>query len=173
MQFQEAEATLAAIRQLISNKLRGPDLPPSLVDIVTKLCELFAIADEAQRHNLVSQADYKSSFVLFGFARWMAIQAIRTGSREFLTSGVIALLLEDQKFDARDTLMVFALLVHSAAKLLLDPATFYAPTVSLGEPSTQKLLTAFLARTPATQRIDLFNARESGAGRDFTYLALS
>lgn len=172
VRMDEARNILTEFGKLEVAKLRGSTLPPALVDQVKRLCQLFTAAGDAQRHALISGIEYRSSFVFFGFTREMAAQAVRKRSGELLIDGLLALIIENLRFDARDSLMVLALLVHSTAKLKLEPKSFYSNIVRFAQPPTQKVILDFLDRPPDAQRIELFNARESGEGEEFTYLGL-
>lgn len=144
-------------------------LPPDAVASVDTLVDLFASGGPDVRRQLNCEVDYRISFVFFMYAGQLAEQSVRDQNQALLTRGLIALAVENDTFDWRDSLSVLAQLYHSAQKLLLDADELFRRTADISNQPFRDTLLAFVDRSTAAKSIKAFGLKESSPPAPFCY----
>jgi hypothetical protein len=86
--------------------------------------------------------------------------------------GLVALSIEDCKFDWRDSLMVLCRLYHSAVKVGANPTELFQRVAAMSAPRTGELFLSFLSRKPELKDIAVFGWKEgTGADGKFRYVS--
>lgn len=84
---------------------------------------------------------------LFTFAERMAILGVREHSIQRIFEGLIALAIEDFRYDYREALLILSLLYHSASKISADPLNLFDKAAMFASRETANRLRDF-ARHP-------------------------
>jgi len=94
------------------------------------------------------------------FAKAMAVESIREYSEGKILSGLLALAIENCKFDSRDSTIVLSLVFHSAQKLSIDTTALFERVAELSAPDAANLFRNFVTRAVAERSIALFGYKE-------------
>jgi hypothetical protein len=106
------------------------------------------------------------------YARAMAVEAVREREEEKVFKGLIALVVENQVFDWRDSMTVLVLLHHSAAKIGMDPSKLFERAAAISTPQTGDGFLQFSARTPENLALAKFGYREgTDSEGNFAYVS--
>lgn len=84
---------------------------------------------------------------LFTFAERMAILGVREHSIQRIFEGLIALVIEDLRYDSREALLILSLLYHSASKISADPINMFDKAAMFASREMANILSDF-ARYP-------------------------
>jgi hypothetical protein len=128
----------AALNQAISD----PQISP-LDKTIADECKRYADAGEAERVELRRYA--RPSCTLLLFAQRMAVRAMRERSVNDVRLGMLALSIEDQRDDFRDTVGSLAFLLHATRRISADFPSLAANAANLSSPRTADLLRTFAA----------------------------
>jgi hypothetical protein len=90
----------------------------------------------------------------------MAIEAVRERDEVKVFKGLVALAIENQAFDWRDSLAVLTLLFHSAIKIGVDAPNLIHRVATISSSQTSAYFLQFLARTPENRDIAKFGYKE-------------
>jgi len=106
------------------------------------------------------------------FSGQLAEMAVQYNSEEYLKQSLIALLIENCKFDARDTMVSMSEVFHSAQKIGMRGNEFFLSMTSISGTEMSEQLRSFALRDPANQNIRLFGLKE-GKSQDgkFAYVS--
>jgi hypothetical protein len=144
-------------------------LPNELDNQISDFVKVFIRSEAAGRELILRKSTEKNSFALIIFAERMAVLAVREQSRERLLEGLIALIIEGFKFDYRDTMMVFAPLLHSARKIGVDPVELFNEAASHAKNLVSEYLIDFLKRSPNDQSLKAMGFKEVATPEGFKY----
>jgi hypothetical protein len=154
-------------------RTRGPHMPPELVGKIKALSDVFASATSEERRAMTCLVQPSFSFIFLWFAKEMAIQPIRQNSQQTIIDGVTALLIEDCKFDRRDSTVPLALLYQSAEKLGLNTNLLFTGAVQMASVVGTEFVLEFLRRPSATKSIEAFGYAEGEDSGGFMYVPSS
>ncbi len=142
-------------------------LPCPLDDEISEIVNAFLQAAPAEREAAYGKVNRSSLFL--GFSERMAILAVRKNSERPLFEGLIAHVIEDFRFDARENLVRLSLLYHSASKIGLDPIALFDRAAALATPKAAKYIRDFARRSPELRRIEAMRFRETITPEGFSY----
>jgi hypothetical protein len=154
-------------------RTRGPHIPLELASKIKALCDVFASAGSEERSAMISLVQPSFSFVFLWFAKEMAIQAVRQNSQQAIVDGVTVLLIENCKFDGRDSTVPLALLYHSAETLGLNTNVLFTSAAQMTNHKATQFILEFLRRPPATKSIEAFGYAEGQDSSGFMYVPSS
>ena len=151
--------------------MKSRTLTPELMDIITTLCKEYVAGSEEDRAKMRSLVTSETSFLFLMFSRQLAEMAVQYNSEEYLKQSLIALLIENCKFDARDTMVSMSEVFHSAQKIGMRGNEFFLSMTSISGTEMSEQLRSFALRDPANQNIRSFGFRE-GKNQDakFAYV---
>lgn len=102
-------------------------------------------------------------------ARIMAIFAVWDSSKQWIESGLLALVFENAQSDSRVTLTHFAMLNHAAKKIGADFDQMARTLIDQLGPDLTEWLSAFVARIEERRAIEAFGYREVVRGGKFDF----
>lgn len=105
--------------------MKSRTLTPELMDIITTLCKEYVAGSDEDRAKMRSLVIFEISFLFFMFSGQLAEMAVQYNSEEYLKQSLIALLIENCKFDARDTMVSMSEVFHSAQKIGMRGNEFF------------------------------------------------
>ena len=166
--YTDRESQLAYIQSCFDKgnaNANFPDVTP-LDRIVENVCTLYQDATPKQRPLVRPSLPQNASFVLQHFAWRMAVRALRERSRQTLRLGLTAVVIEDAKFDFRDTLRSLAIVHHVAMNIQIDPVELFQEAVAI---STERTGADYLVVPSSRRRIKIhfqvFSSRRLGRVR--------
>ncbi len=112
---EKLNAIVAADRSHLSDESRS---------LIEQLCRHF-LDDPAQVDPSVLSLSRDTRSVLLQYGGLCAVEAIRENSRDRLTGGLTALVIENGTLDIRDTVRALAKFFHSASLLGVDTAELF------------------------------------------------
>lgn len=163
------ESELDALRREHTRGYEQEPIPVELDARISRLVNTFINASEQQRERIIALITIKHSFTLLQFSERMAVLAVREDSRKLLLEALLALVIEDFKYDWRDSLMRFTLINHSAEKIGTQPARLFAEAAAYAHPEVAEALLKFPARSPASKSLEAMKYRESFGPDGFEY----
>lgn len=128
--------------------------PTSLpLDIaIADVCREFARTDDGDRAAVRRSISMDEFYTLLTFGRRSAVFGIRDQSAERVRDGLMAIsMIEADRVDFRDILVVLSFLHHAAARVNADTSVLFHDAAAFAEPELAKLVTEFAARAPADQ----------------------
>src|SRR5690242_13231031 len=129
-------------------------LPCPLDERVEALTEAFLAGDDPERRRIIATFGKEQAFVLVVFAERMAILGLRTGSRDRLLKGLVALAIEGFNLDWQETLPPLSLLNHSAEKIGADAAALLEEVARHSPYHAARQFWNFAERTPKEKAIE-------------------
>jgi hypothetical protein len=100
------------------------------------ICDRYIGALPDERAKIRSMITPEILFLFFMYAGLMAVQAVRELQREKVFQGLVALVVENQAFDWRDSMMALAKLRHSAVKFGADPSQLFQRAAAISTSQT-------------------------------------
>lgn len=130
-----------AIRQ----QFRGQpeEFRPRYRRLTEAMMRRFLEMSDQERHSFFEELTREDSGLLFGISRSAATASIVEGNSERLQWGLLALIMENQKHDYRETLMELTLLDHSAQKLQVELETVFDPFKAYASEATSDLFQSY------------------------------
>jgi hypothetical protein len=146
------------------------DLSPSPVDMaIEQVIDHYVALPPDQRNAILQAFGPHHSFTLLIFAMRMAMLAVRERSAYRVTRGLLALVIENARFDSREDLIMLSLLNHSAEKIEADPAALFEQAALVATPSMARALRDFAQRPAGLKRIESMGFREVDGSDGFRY----
>jgi len=149
-----------------------PEFRRTLESNIRELCHIFSAADAGMRSDIASYVDDKFSFAFLWFAKLTAEKAIRESCPEAIWEGLMAILIENFKFDCRETISRLPLLYHSATKLGLDCADLFARASKLAVSSEVGRIVHDFPLRLTGRSLGSFLYEETGSGASFAFRKL-
>lgn len=143
-------------------------IPSPLDDMIEALVREFIALAPAERKVVATLAPLPP-FAMFAFSERMATAAVRHDLLGDLLAGLIALVLEGFRYDARENLPILALHHDAALRLRVDPAPVFAEAASYATPDAARWIIGFLDREPAHVSLAEMGYRVMGEGSEFRY----
>ncbi len=137
--------------------------------VISSLIELYIKSELAERMWIASQLGNKYWSTLTVYAERMAIWAVRLKQPELILKGLLALALDDGRFDPRENILIMAPLYHSATKLGLDPKPLFLQTADIAGPCLGPVLRAFPDRPESNRDLASMGYIEQYTSEGFTY----
>lgn len=132
-------------------------------DVLTEILT----SDEETRFQLMKTWSKSESSALLSFARSMATRAVRKRSFDAVRFGVLALLLENRKEDARETISTLCLLCRSASIIGASFESVVDESLHYGVQETADVFAQYCKS--GSRNISSFGFRELGEGSSFRY----
>jgi hypothetical protein len=105
------------------------------------------------------------------YAGAAAVQPVRERDEEKIFKGLVALSVENQVFDWRDSMMVLFRLHHSALKIGADPSKLFRRVAAISSSRTGDNLLEFATRTAESLDLAKFGFKEgTDSYGNFTYV---
>ena len=143
---------------------------PTETDVtVTSLVTWARTASFSELADLSRRLTDAHSFTLLCYAERMANLAVRSGTREPLENGLLAVALEAARVDWREDILILSLLYRSASKVGINAEELFrgAAGSAVGELAT--IIRDFPSRPEASRSIEAMGYRESTSPEGFTY----
>ncbi len=132
-------------------------ISPSERETDQKLAEFltaFSLADTSSREHMRSRMTMDDFYQLMTFSKRMAVFGLRTGNRERLKLGMIAVAAIDvNRVDYRDPMLALSLICHSADRNAVDAQNLMYEVLGLGMPKTAELMSGLVDRSPEQRNI--------------------
>ena len=162
----------AAIREFASpfpDYYPAEPYPCHLDETVSRLVDLYVKSGPAERTWIVSQLgnEYWSTFTVY--AERMAVWAVRLKQPELILKGLLALALDDGRFDDREDILIMAPLYHSAVKLGLDPKPLFLQAADVAGPGLATTLLQFPDRPESNRNLASMGYVETTGPEGFGY----
>lgn len=106
--------------------------------VLEALCDLYKACSCETR--LLVREHMKGLGSCVHFASRAAVRALRGGTKQEITRGLTALVIEDVCFDFRETLVALAMLQHAAIKIVVDYEREYQHACLCASPATSVFL---------------------------------
>ena len=136
------------------------------------ICDHYLRASADERARIRSMVTPEISFLFFMYAKAMAVDAVREREEDKVFKGLIALVVENRVFDWRDSMIVLALLHHSASKIGADASQLFHRAATISTPQTSEGFLQFSARTPENLDLAKFGYQEGTDSEDnFAYVS--
>jgi hypothetical protein len=141
-----------------------------IYEAVAPLVRFFENADLSTRIAITDGLSVNAKDQLVGYARHMAVLAVREGSSARVQEGLTALAIEaGGGGDWRESVSYLALLYHSALKLGMDAPVAFEQAASLSVTNFQEAIRSFPLRAPRDRDIEFFSRREVMTKDGFDY----
>lgn len=167
---EQVNFLVSRLRTLSPSQLQSRDLPEDVVRVVDALILLFEDSDQLGRNRVLASLTPDVSFIFFCYAGMTAVNAVRQHAPRLLEKGILALGLENLRFDARDTICALAQISHSAGVLCLSPESWYAAVIPILPQPFAEQLVEFLSRPPEMRELRRFGFVAQGSSSDFDYV---
>jgi hypothetical protein len=168
--LSKTDPEITQLVQQISQSDYDLNLTSSPIDAaIEKVIRQFATLPPEQRSGIVQAFGSQHSFTLLIFTMRMALLAVRERSAQRVTQGLLALVIENARYDSREDLIMLSLLNHSAEKIGADPVVLFEQAALVATPQMAEHLKAFLQRAPGLKRIESMEFREVEAPDGFRY----
>jgi len=137
--------------------------------LVSEVLDMFRRANPDERAWLSAQfrSDHSSTFTCY--AERMAIWAVRLKQPELILKGLLALALDDGRFDDREDILIMAPLYHSAVKLGLDPKPLFLQAADVAGPGLATTLRQFPDRPESNRNLASMGYIETKSPEGFGY----
>lgn len=136
---------------------------------ISGLVHAFMQAPLAEREQVISHMHEDYSDWLFAFSVRMAALAVREDSRQHLLEGLVALVLEDYRYDYRDNVVCLGPIYHSAVKIGIDPIKLFAEAASFANNRASDVIANFPSRPPEKRGLKAMGYKESSGPDGFRY----
>lgn len=136
---------------------------------ISELINVFMQAAHDERLRMINNMQGENSGFLFAFGERMAALAVREHSGQRLLEGLVALVLEDYKFDPRDNIVCLAPLYHSAVKIGVDPVSLFTKATSYAKNEAADAIAHFPSRPPELRSLESMGYKESYGPDGFRY----
>ncbi|MCX6345998.1 MAG: hypothetical protein NT018_13160 [Armatimonadetes bacterium] len=147
-QFGRLEDAVRTLKEAGNNSYYASPIPNDVDEMVGAIVVTYTSMPSEERARLISECGGGEADILMIYARRMAALAVRANNPELVSRGLIALVIEDARFDYRDTLVALTLLHHSARKLKAEPGELFTNAAETASPKTAELILRF-ARSPS------------------------
>jgi hypothetical protein len=170
--LRELPSTYDALRQ------HGRTEPPSSTDErFERVLAFYTTVDDDERRQEVRRRldehfedQATLSHFLLGFGKRMAVLAIRTMDASKLFPGLLALVLEDLRFDDRDTLVHLSFLQHAALKVGAESLSLLRRAEQYGSPQCRELFRQVARRRPRLSSIKGMGYEEGTSEHGFVFV---
>jgi hypothetical protein len=143
--YAAAESFLEAARIPRSRPYVEFPYPSELDQLISQLVSLYPIATDAERAEARQVLTHQiASDCLQAFVLRMAAQGCRRTDPALIAAGLMALVLEDERSDYRETLMVLSVVINAAVRIGADLVEMIDRAAEVATPKTAKTLRVVL-----------------------------
>lgn len=135
-------------------------LAPEFLAAASELCDLYVSASHEERAEIRSTISLTGANMMRGYASIIATEAVRQNPPDLIRKALIALSIEDCKFDYRDSTFCLSMVFNSAVKLGMDVPQVFNEVVAISGAQGAKLLLNWLGREPKLQALSAFYIAE-------------
>jgi hypothetical protein len=147
-------------------------LTPEQEDWVLFICDRYLSGSPQERESIRSLVTPEMSFLFFMYAGVAAVRAVREQDEKKVFNGLVALSVENQVFDWRDSIMVLVQLHHSAVKIGADVSKLFHRAAAISSLRTGEGFLEFSARTSESLDLAKFGYKEgTDSHGNFVYIA--
>jgi hypothetical protein len=136
---------------------------------ISKIINIFVNSPSDGRRELIDALNSDHTFVLLAFAERMAALGVRERSRQRLFEGLIAIVIENFRYDTRENILILSLLNHSCVKIGVDPVELFREAASFADQEAADELNQFVKRPPESKGIKSMGYKEVMAQDGFRY----
>lgn len=136
------------------------------------LLRAFVAAGPSERHRAISDValSTRDSQVLLCFGGRMAANAVRERNPRAVLAGLLAVTLEGERYDSRESTIAIALLHDAARRIDADASALFQEAALYGvTKASAKHLLAFLNREERDTQLRVFGYRTVSASDGFMY----
>lgn len=153
---------------LLAEKLSSPaangylkqELPCELDSLATSIVTDYIHGSENERSFIRSSFNVDQSFGWLAYAERLASLALKENSKQNILYGLVALVIEGFKLDARENILILSLLNNSATKLGVDPTIIFNEASRIAPPSIASYLHDFSNRILEKKNIETMRYQE-------------
>jgi len=144
--------------------------PSNLDDLAEKMIDLYLAAAENERV-LVRRllTDNASSNCLQAFVLRAATQGVRRMYAETIFKGLMALVIEDERSDYRESIMLSSVIINAAVRVHTDPVELFDRAIVHSTPRMSKALVQYLGDYRRTKNSGLMGHRGEMTDEGFVY----
>ena len=146
--------------------------PTPLDEVLDAVVTGFQSMSDSERRSWLGSIPIsgRDSQILLTYATRMATQVLREGSTGRLTNGLVAHIIEGERDDWRENVMVLTLLFDAAKKLGVDPLPMFDHVASMapGDPAAETL-GGFHKRKPEVLTIESMGYRTAMSAQGVRY----
>jgi hypothetical protein len=162
MKSDVIEETFTKLRLLkVADLRKTRTLSQEQQGYVQLICDRYLAGLPDDRARIRSMVTPNISFLFFMYAGCMAVEAVRERQEQKISKGLVAIAIENQVFDWRDSMVVLVRLYHSAARIGSDPVELFRRVAAISTAQTSKELLQFSARTPESLDLAKFGFKEA------------
>jgi len=144
-------------------------LPCDLDARVEALIDAYVKNSASVKSEITTAIGPEQTFGLLAFAERMAILSVRQKSREPLMKALLALVVEGFRCDAREDILVLALINHSAIKVGADPKQLFGEAAGHASTEVAQYLREFAERRHEDKSIQAMGYSEEMTSDGFNY----
>ena len=148
---------------------RNREMLTAVLPQVDQLCRLYVLLDSQERSEVSARVERGISGTIMALAKSYSVDAVTDKSPEKIFLGVVALVIEDLHFDARDTMIPLAALHNSGLKLGLDPDEIFRRAAVLASDKMSEYLISFVNRPQNLKSLEAFMLEETEGVDGFGY----
>lgn len=145
-------------------------LPCELDSRIEDMLNVFRTGSADVRAKVRSSMTTDQAFGLLAYAERMATLSVRNCSLSALENALLAIVLEGFRLDARETILILALIDHSAQRLGADSAALFEQAASQASNEAAGYLREFASRKPDTRSIEAMGYSEGMGPEGFIYI---
>src|SRR2546423_11637325 len=168
--ISDVEEQLRKISDEDTRDYESEPIPSKVDGLIDYMIPFFLQATEEEREQILSKITLKHSGLLFQFSERMAALGVRKQSREYVLKSLLALVIEDFKYDWRDSIRRFALSYNSANKIGTTPSSLFMEAASFARQEVSQALIKFLQRSSSDKSIKAMGYREAITADGFRYM---
>jgi hypothetical protein len=145
-------------------------IPQPIDDRITELLQTWAALGPPERLAATLRVLEEQRFTLLAYSGRMASLAVRTRDLEKISLGLLALGVDDWRFDWRDNITVLSLHYDAAQRLSVAAAPLFEKAAALLSPKMATAFASFLLRAPADKSIRAMGYVAESDDGGFRYL---
>ncbi len=149
--------TFAELRkEKVSAYRNSRSLSTDLFDRIAELCNTYVLQSDSGREAIRALVSFEMSFLFFLFSGRTAEMAVRESSEKRIHQSIVALLIENETFDQRDSIVALSMVYDGASRIGLDSKDFFVKMSALGGMTMRKQLLSFAGRAPEERALSAF-----------------
>jgi hypothetical protein len=152
----------------LCNYWKSP-LPHPIDKQIGELLRAWMALSEDDRRESASRISQFQSDVLKGYGERMASLAVRERNEEFIHLGLVAIGVDDWRFDYRDNLVIVPLHYDAAKRIGADPDAIFERAALCLYGNSASGLRSFLRRTPHDKTIGVMGYAVDSNEQGFRY----
>jgi len=147
-------------------------LTPEQLGWLQSICDQYISAASEDRRSIEALVTPEISFLFGMYGTAMAVESVRVKDQEKIFWGLVAMAIENQIPDWRDSMYVMVMLHHSAIKIGANPSMLFQRAAEMASTRSARFFQDFVARTPQSRDIGIFGMKEgTDSEGNFNYVA--